>query len=180
MCQSRFQTIFSPFFRAGELNPFITTSADNTPGPRFTPETRVAGIQVDSLLGPCALSSRTRPIIPRKGRRDSTWKLAPRELPSCPLWQWFSPAVENRRDADLARWRMKPLGEYVCQLLRGVDSDQKEMTVLDRLVGEVSADVNELRPLTATDDVVAPFNARVVVLASISSASPKFCKRYRR
>ncbi len=24
MCQLRFQTIFSPFFRAGELNPFIT------------------------------------------------------------------------------------------------------------------------------------------------------------
>ena len=59
---------------------------------------------------------------------------------------------------------MKPLGEDVCQLLRGVDSDQTEMTVLDRLVGEVLADVNVLRPLTAADDVVAPFDARVVVL----------------
>ncbi len=53
----------------------------------------------------------------------------------------------------------------ICQLLLGVDSDQTEMTVLDRLLGEVLADVNVLRPLTAADDgVVAPFNARVVVL----------------
>jgi hypothetical protein len=34
------------------------------------------------------------------------------------------------------------------------------MTVLDRLVGEVLAGVNVLCPLTAADDVVAPFDAR--------------------
>ena len=37
------------------------------------------------------------------------------------------------------------------------------MTILDRFVGEVLPDVNVLRTLTAADDVVAPFDARVVV-----------------
>ena len=58
---------------------------------------------------------------------------------------------------------MKSLREDVCQLLRGVNSNQTKMTILDRLVGEVLADVNVLRTLAAADDVVAPFDARVVV-----------------
>ena len=37
------------------------------------------------------------------------------------------------------------------------------MTVLDYLVGEVLADVNVLRTLTAADNGVAPFDARLVV-----------------
>ena len=37
------------------------------------------------------------------------------------------------------------------------------MTILDCLVGEVLADVNVLGSLTSPDDVVAPFDARVVV-----------------
>ena len=41
---------------------------------------------------------------------------------------------------------MKSLREDVCQLLRGVNSNQTKMTVLDCLVGEVLADVNVLRP----------------------------------
>ena len=58
---------------------------------------------------------------------------------------------------------MKSLGEDVCQLLRGVDSDQAKVTILNRLVGKVLPDVNVLCTLTAADDVVAPFDARVVV-----------------
>ncbi len=81
-----------------------------------------------------------------------------------PYGSGFLPPSRIDEVADLPRWRMKPLGEDVCQLLQGVDSDRTEMTVLDRLVGEVLADVNVLRPLTAADDVVAPFDARVVVL----------------
>ena len=69
---------------------------------------------------------------------------------------------------------MQPLGEDVCQLLRGVDSDQTEMTVLDRLVGEVLADVNVLRTLAASDDVVAPFDARVVVF--VDRRTFRWCK----
>jgi hypothetical protein len=39
------------------------------------------------------------------------------------------------------------------------------MTVLVCIVGEVLADVNVLCTLTAADDVVAPFDVRVVVFA---------------
>ena len=58
---------------------------------------------------------------------------------------------------------VETLGEDVRQLLRGVDPDQAEMTILDRLVGEVLPDVNVLRTLTASNNVVAPFDARIVV-----------------
>ena len=69
---------------------------------------------------------------------------------------------------------MKSLREDVCQLFRGVDSDQTKMTLLDRLVGEVLADVNVLRTLTAADDVVAPFDARAVVF--VDSDWTSFCR----
>jgi hypothetical protein len=66
-------------------------------------------------------------------------------------------------DARLPLLVVETLGEDFSQLLRGVDPDQAEMTILDYLVGEVLADVNVLRTLTAADDVVAPFDARDVV-----------------
>jgi hypothetical protein len=60
---------------------------------------------------------------------------------------------------------MKTLRENVGELLRCIDSDQAEVTILDYLVGEVLADVNVLRSFTPSDNlnVVAPFDARVVV-----------------
>ncbi len=58
---------------------------------------------------------------------------------------------------------MKSLRENVGELLRCIDSDQAEVTILDCLVGEVLADVSVLRSFTPSDNVVAPFDARVVV-----------------
>lgn len=58
---------------------------------------------------------------------------------------------------------MKSLREDVGELLRCIDSDQAEMTILDCLVGEVLADVNVLGALTPSDNIVAPFDARIVV-----------------
>ncbi len=58
---------------------------------------------------------------------------------------------------------MKSLRENVGELLRCIDSDQAEVTILDCLVGEVLADVNVLRSFPLSDNVVAPFDARIVV-----------------
>jgi hypothetical protein len=50
-------------------------------------------------------------------------------------------------------------------LFRGIHSDQAEVTILDCLVGEVLADsdVNVLRSFPSSNDVVAPFDARIIV-----------------
>jgi hypothetical protein len=50
--------------------------------------------------------------------------------------------MEDLRNASLPRRGMKSLRENVGELLRSVDSDQAEVTILDCLVGEVLADVN--------------------------------------
>jgi hypothetical protein len=71
--------------------------------------------------------------------------------------------MEDLRNASLPRRGMKSLRENVGELLRSVDSDQAEVTILDCLVGEVLADVNVLRSFPSSDNVVAPFDARVVV-----------------
>jgi hypothetical protein len=59
---------------------------------------------------------------------------------------------------------MKSLGEDVCELLRGADPNQTQMSVLDRFMSKVLADVDVLRTFSASNDVVAPFNACIVVL----------------
>jgi hypothetical protein len=59
---------------------------------------------------------------------------------------------------------MKSLGEDVCELLRGVDSNQAQVSVLDRLMGEVLPNVNVLGTLSASDDIITALNASVVVL----------------
>jgi hypothetical protein len=78
--------------------------------------------------------------------------------------------MKDLRNASLPRRGMKSLRENVGELLRSVDSDQAEVTILDCLVGEVLpsespevADVNVLRSFPSSDNVVAPFDARVVV-----------------
>jgi hypothetical protein len=71
--------------------------------------------------------------------------------------------VEDLRNASLPRRGMKSLRENVGELFRCIDSDQAEVTILDCLVGEVLADVNVLRSFPSSDNVVAPFDARVVV-----------------
>ncbi len=59
---------------------------------------------------------------------------------------------------------MDALGEDVRQLLRRGDPDQTLMSILDGLVREVLADVDVLGTYPSPIDVVAPFNARGVVL----------------
>ena len=61
---------------------------------------------------------------------------------------------------------MKSLGEDICKLLRGVDSNQTQVSILDRFMGEVpqDSDVDVLGTLSASDNVVAPLNTRVIVL----------------
>lgn len=71
--------------------------------------------------------------------------------------------VEDLRNASLPRRGMKSLRENVGELFRCIHSDQAEVTILDCLVGEVLADVNVLRSFPSSNDVVAPFDARVIV-----------------
>ncbi len=71
--------------------------------------------------------------------------------------------VEDLRNASLPRRGMKSLREDVGELFRCIHSDQAEVTILDCLVSEVLADVNVLRSFPSSNDVVAPFDARVVV-----------------
>mmetsp|Transcript_41811 Transcript_41811/g.87394 ORF Transcript_41811/g.87394 Transcript_41811/m.87394 type:complete len:89 (+) Transcript_41811:129-395(+) len=59
---------------------------------------------------------------------------------------------------------MKSLGEDICELLRGVDSNQAQVSVLDCFMGEVLPDVDVLGTFSASDNVVAPLNTSVVVL----------------
>jgi hypothetical protein len=59
---------------------------------------------------------------------------------------------------------MKSLGEDVCKLLRGGYSNQAQVSVLDRFVGGVLSNVRVLCTLSASDDVVTPLNASLVVL----------------
>ena len=48
--------------------------------------------------------------------------------------------------------------------LRGVDSNQAQVTVLDSFMDDVLPDVDVLRTLSASDDVVTPLDGSVVVL----------------
>ena len=47
--------------------------------------------------------------------------------------------------------------------LRGVDSTQAHVSLLDRFMGEALPDVDVLRTLSASDDVVTPLAASLVV-----------------
>ena len=58
---------------------------------------------------------------------------------------------------------MEALGEDVGELVRGVNTDQTKVTILNRFMCEVLPKVDVLSTLTSPDDVVAPFDARVVV-----------------
>ena len=59
---------------------------------------------------------------------------------------------------------MKSLGKDIGQLVLRRHLDEPHLAVLNDLVGEVLPNVDMLGSLTAADDVVAPFNARRVVL----------------
>ena len=59
---------------------------------------------------------------------------------------------------------MKSLGEDICKLLRGVDSNQTQVSILDRFMGKVLPDVDVLGTFSASDNVVAPLNTSVIVL----------------
>ncbi len=59
---------------------------------------------------------------------------------------------------------MKSLGEDACELLRGADPNQKQMSILNHLMGEVLPDVNMLGAFSTSNNVIAPLNASTVVL----------------
>jgi hypothetical protein len=56
------------------------------------------------------------------------------------------------------------LGEDVRYLLGGVDFDQAHHPILDVFMRKMLAEVNVLSAFTSPDDMVAPFDARGVVL----------------
>jgi hypothetical protein len=72
--------------------------------------------------------------------------------------------AQDSRDTRLPLREVQRLGQDVRQLLGGSDSDQLHMTILVHLVSEVLPDINVLRTLSDTNDVVSPFDARGVVL----------------
>ncbi len=59
---------------------------------------------------------------------------------------------------------MQALREDIRELKRHGDSYEPHIAVLDDLVRKVLPDVNMLGPLTSSNDVVAPLDARGVVL----------------
>ncbi len=59
---------------------------------------------------------------------------------------------------------MKFLGEDVCELLRGADPNQTQVSILNCFVGEVLLDVNMLGVFSTSNNVAAPLNASIVVL----------------
>ena len=59
---------------------------------------------------------------------------------------------------------MKSLGEDVRELLRGAGPNQAQMSILDGFMSKVLADVDVLRTFSASNDVVAPLNAGIVIL----------------
>ncbi len=64
--------------------------------------------------------------------------------------------AKNRLDAGSPQLGMKSLGEDICKLLRGIDSNQTQVSILDRFMDEVLPDVDVLGTLSASDSVVAP------------------------
>ncbi len=60
--------------------------------------------------------------------------------------------------------QMESLGQDVRELARGRNPDQAHVSILDCFVGEVLADIDVLGKFATADDIVASFNAGVVVL----------------
>jgi hypothetical protein len=61
---------------------------------------------------------------------------------------------------------LKTLGEDVGELICGRNSNKPEMTILNRFMCEVLPNVDVLGPFASAEDVVAPFDTRVVVFES--------------
>ncbi len=59
---------------------------------------------------------------------------------------------------------MKSLGEDVCGLLRCVDQNQTQVSILDSFMGKFLANVDVLRTFSASNDVVTPLNAGIVII----------------
>ena len=60
--------------------------------------------------------------------------------------------------------RGERLGEDIRELIRGRHCEELEVSILNSLMREMLPDVDVLSTLASTDDVVAPFNARRVIL----------------
>ncbi len=67
-------------------------------------------------------------------------------------------------DTSAEQWVRECLGEDIGQLSGGVDLDETHLPILDHFMREMLADVDVLRPLTSADNMVAPFDARRLVL----------------
>jgi hypothetical protein len=130
----------------------------------MTPETRINGNQVDVVLGPgspgLVPSPLVRADVTRLGR-SLHWS-SPRE-DRRPLRNLPLPA-KNRLDAGSPGLGMKSLGEDVCELLRGADLNQTQVSILDSFMSKMLADVDVLRTFSASNGVVAPLNAGIVIL----------------
>ncbi len=72
--------------------------------------------------------------------------------------------AQYTRNSRLPLREGQRLGQNLRQLLGGSDVNQLHMVILDHLMSEVLPDVDVLRALSATNDVVFPFDARGVVL----------------
>jgi hypothetical protein len=130
----------------------------------MTPETRIGGNQVDVALGPRSPGLVRSPLIRADVTRleRSLHRNSPREdrrpLLNLPL------PVKNRLDAGSPGLGMKSRGEDVCELLRGADLNQAQVSILDGFMSKVLADVHVLCTFSTSHDDVAPLNAGIVIL----------------
>jgi hypothetical protein len=115
----------------------------------MTLETRIGGNQVDVSLGPWPPGLVRSPLV----RADVT------RLEE-PLHQNFT--REDRRP----KAGHEVLGEDGCELLRGADPNQTQVSILNRFVGEVLLDVKMLGAISTSNNGVgvAPLNASIVVI----------------
>ena len=62
------------------------------------------------------------------------------------------------------QWRLQTLRKHIGELIRRIDANHADMSFLDLLMREVLAKVDVLSPFAASNDIVGPFDACVVIL----------------
>jgi len=58
---------------------------------------------------------------------------------------------------------LKTLGEHIRELFLSRNSNKQELANLDHVMGEGLPNVDVLGPFASANDVVAPFDARIIV-----------------
>ncbi len=99
------------------------------------------------------------PFPPRESRRPLR-VLRPRRL-------------QDAGDARHMLPRLKALGEDIRELIRSQDTNQSEVAILNSFMREVFPNVDVLGTFTAPNDVVAPIDARIIVLIDRSESRPE-------